>query len=59
MGNARTVGNMLPTIAGFVLSMEYLEKYGIQLSVFQGHEKYEILSCGMEKYVFWGVLGPY
>ena len=26
------------TITGFVLRMEYLERYGIQLSVFQGHE---------------------
>ena len=36
--------------------MEYLEKHGIQLPVFQGHEKYEIHSCGMEKYGFSGVL---
>ena len=26
------------SVPGFVLSMEYLEKYGIQVSVFQGHE---------------------
>ena len=32
-------------ITGFVCSMEYLEKYGIQLSVFQGHEYYDIRSC--------------
>ena len=28
------------SVTGFLLSMEYLEKYGIQLSVFQGHELY-------------------
>ena len=43
-------------LTGFVLRMEYLEKYGIQLSVFQGHELYEIQSCGMEKYGFLRVL---
>ena len=35
---------------GFVLSMEYLEKYGIQLSVFK--VKYKIQSCVLEKYGF-------
>ena len=34
---------------GFVRGMEYLEKYGIQFYVFQGHELYEIQSCSMEK----------
>ena len=34
------------------MSMEYLQKYGNQLSIFQGHELYKILSCGMEKYGF-------
>ena len=41
--------------SGFVHSMKYLEKYGINLSIFQGHEKYEIQSCGMEKNGFSGV----
>ena len=34
---------------GFICSMGYLEKYGIQVSVLQGHENYEIQSCGIEK----------
>ena len=37
------------TYPWFILSMEYLEKYGIQPSVFQGHEKYDIQGCSMEK----------
>ena len=44
---------------GFVRVIEYLEKYGIQLSIFQGHEKYEIQSCGMESIDFQEFCGDF
>ena len=43
-------------ITGFARSMENLEKYGIDLSVFQGHEKYGIRGCSIEKY---GISGDF
>ena len=38
----------------FLGGIDYLEKYGIQLSVFQGYEKYKIRSCGMDFWEFCG-----
>lgn len=32
--------------------MKYLENYGIQLSSFQGHGSYKILSCGIKSMDF-------
>ena len=48
IGTRYFVKNNISIVTWFIRGMEYLEKYLIQLSVFQCLELYEIQSCGIK-----------